>query len=88
MIERCTLPNIHSNRNISWSSLSCKCLLNSAIQHLAKHKLDAAAVRLPRPEKKTGKWGRAIASQRCSWCLVPGRLGRNGPFLCESGVVN
>lgn len=45
MIERCTFPYIHSNRNTSWSSLYCRCLLNSALQPLAKHKLDAAAVR-------------------------------------------
>ena len=47
MIERCAIPNIHSNRNISWLSPYSRYLVNSAIQHFAKHKLDVAAIRLP-----------------------------------------
>lgn len=52
MIERGLFPNVHSNRNTSWPSPCRGCLVHSAIQHFAKHKLDVAAVHLPCLEKK------------------------------------
>ena len=85
MIERCKIPNIHSNRNTSWSSPYSRYFVNSAIQHFAKHKLDAAATHLPCLSEKTVN--REQQSQCCSSCLVPGRLGPNGiaPFVQTRG---
>ncbi len=86
-IEGCIFPTIHSNRN-TYPGQTCivdaGSLINSAIWQIAEHEFEIDAVHLRCPEMNTGNWDEAA---QC-WCLVPGRLGRNCPFSCRSGVIN
>ena len=63
-------------------------LVNGAVYicQIAEQKLGIEAVHLRCLKRKRGNRGKH--GQYCSWCLVPGRLGRNCPFSCRSGVIN